>query len=152
VEINSRRKSTLDRMLKLFNFSNYDTIQGDCNKVIYTIPLHVIDNYFCFIDCEGLDVGWTTLERLMSIRGDILLVFQTAEINRVFGKGKKQGISQALDDFCGGAWWKLCNDVQELLEKYMHKLEHKANELRKYPNFVDYIRVKGQGHFYYDVF
>jgi len=26
VEINSRRKSTLDRMLKLFNFSNYDTI------------------------------------------------------------------------------------------------------------------------------
>ena len=152
VEINSRRKSTLDRMLKLFNFSNYDTIQGDCNKEIYTIPLQVIDNYFCFIDCEGLDVRWTTLERLLSNRGDILLVFQTAEINRVFGKGKKQGVSQALDGFCGGNWWKLCSDVQELLEKYMHKLKYKANELRKYPNFVDYIRVKGQGHFYYDVF
>lgn len=50
-----------------------------------------------------------------------------------------------MDGFCGGDWWKLCNDVQELLEKYMHKLEDKANELRKYPNFVDYIRVKGQG-------
>ena len=152
VEINSRRKKTLDRMLKLFNFSNYDTIQGDCNEVIQSIPLHAVDNYFCFIDCEGLDVKWSTLETLLSNRGDILLVFQTTEINRVFRKGKKQGISQALDNFCGDEWWKFCDDVQELLEEYMHNLECRANELRKYHNFVDYIRVKGQRHFYYDVF
>jgi len=152
IEIDHKRKETLEKMLEVFDFPpNYDVIQGDCNEKIHSIPINKMDNYFCFIDCEGLDIKWITLERLLPKRGDMLLVFQTGEISRVFGKGKKQGTSQALDDFCGGNWWKKCNSIQELLRRYMHKLEHKANELRGFHNFVDYIRVKGRKQFYYDV-
>ena len=71
------------------------------------MPLHAIDNHFCFIDCEGLDVEWSTLETLLSNRGDILLVFQTAEINRVFGKGKSKESARlwtAFVEVTGGSY------------------------------------------------
>ena len=152
VEWNSEKASTLDMILKHFGYSNYDIFRGDCNNEVYRIPLNQIDHYFCFIDCEGLDIEWSTLEHLLQYRGDVLLVFQTSETNRVFSKAKRGYNMRALDDFCGGNWWQSCNDINDLFNQYANRVKQKADNLRRFDNFVDYVRVMGRGgSFYYDV-
>ncbi len=152
IELDPQKQRTLNRMLRHFAFSNYSILRGDCNIKVYDIPLNEIDHYFCFIDCEGLEVKWPTLEHLLRYRGDILFVFQTSGVNRVFSKAKRGYNMKALDDFCGGNWWQSCNDIKDLLSQYMVKVKQKADNLRKFENFVDYVRVKGKGGgFVYEV-
>jgi len=152
IELDTQRRDTLDEMLKHFGFSNYNVLKGDCNEKVYDIPFDSIDHYFCFIDCEGLDVKWSTLEHLLQYRGDILLVFQTSETKRVFSKAKRGHNMKALNDFCGGNWWQSCNDINDLFNQYANRVKQKANNLRGFDNFVDYVRVMGRGgSFYYDV-
>jgi len=152
VECDLGKVKTLDRMLKHFGFSNYEIFHGDCNNKIYEIPFDKIQHYFCFIDCEGLEVKWSTVEHLLRYHGDILFVFQTSGVNRVFGKGKKLGYSQALNDFCGGDWWLSCTSINDLFNQYINRVREKANDLRRFKNFVDYVRVKGmRGSFVYEV-
>ncbi len=152
VELDPQKRRTLDKMLRHFKFSNYDILEGDCNEKVYDIPLNDIDHYFCFIDCEGLEVKLSTLEYLLRYRGDILFVFQTSGVNRVFSKAKRGYNMRALDDFCGGNWWQSCNDVKNLLSQYMIRVKQRADSLRGFENFVDYVRVKGRGGgFVYEV-
>jgi len=152
VELKPEKASTLDRILKHFGFSNYDILKGDCNEKVYDIPFDNIDHYFCFIDCEGLNIKWSVLEHLLQYRGDILFVFQTSSINRVFSRGIRRGYSPTLDEFCGGNWWQSCNNIEDLLRQYMSKIKQKTDSLRGFENFVDYVRVKGKGGgFVYEV-
>ncbi len=152
IEIDPEKANVLDKMLNHFRFSNYTIFQGDCNDRVYSIPFNKINHYFCFIDCEGLDIKWSTLEHLLRHRGDILFVFQTSGVNRVFGKGTKRGYSPTLDEFCGGNWWQSCDSIEELLRQYMIRIKQKADKLRRFRNFVDYVRVKGKGgSFVYEV-
>ena len=153
VELDSQKQKTLDRMLKHFGLSDYDILKGDCNKKVRDIPFSDIDHYFCFIDCEGLDVKMSTLKYLLRYRGDVLLVFQTSSVNRVFGKAKRGGYNmRALDDFCGGDWWQSCSDIEDLLNKYISSVKQKTDSSRGFENFVDHVRIKGKGGgFIYEV-
>ena len=138
-------------MLRHFGLSDYDVLKGNCNEKILDIPFSNIDHYFCFIDCEGLEVKMSTLEYLLKYRGDILFVFQTDGVNRVFHKARKGYNMKALDDFCGGDWWQSCSDIGDLLSKYMSRVKQRADSLRGFKNFVDYVRIKGRGKFIYEV-
>ncbi len=159
VEQDGEKAETLKKILDHFKildpskFENYTILKGDCNEKINDISFDKHTHYFCFVDCEGLDVKWTTLSKLIEQKSDILLNFQRSSINRVLAAGIKKGYNHSLNEFCGGDWWEFCKDIDEFATEYIKKIIEHANAVRQDQKiFTDYIRVEGRsGSYYYDV-
>ena len=73
-------------------------INQNCNKALNWLKLST-DHYLTFIDCEGLDVYWSTMKKLLEKPGDIIVLFQTSEIKRVLGKTEET--RESLSIFVG---------------------------------------------------
>lgn len=118
--------------------------ERDCNKSIDDILEHVSNknHFLAFIDCEGLDVSWNTMEKLLSYNGDIIFNFATSEVSRVKGVATTptapnyKGSQKKLRWFYGGDEWKNANTPEQLMETYKDKIN-------KFREIVIPIQVKG---------
>ena len=143
IELNRERARALRRRVEALRYSERVSIyQSDCNTIIPKLNMNA-KHFLAFIDCEGLDVNWETQETLLEKRGDIIVVFQTQELQRTLGRAKK-GLSdkEKLGDFLGDSSWKRAGDVKKLLEIYM-------NKLKSYRKYVERIEIRGE--YKYDI-
>jgi len=112
---------------------------GDCNEWITRIDLKGADHVLAFVDCEGLDVAWTTVEFLLEEQSwsDIIIVFQTQALQRTLGKALK-GFpdEETLTRFMGDERWRHAKNIDELLQLYMDRL-------KEFRGYVESIRVRG---------
>lgn len=147
MEMDSDRASALElRMQRILARDKFEVLEGDANTRVDDVLAHLRkrrSHYLAFIDCQGLDILWETMEKLLQLSGDIVFVHQTAEINRVCGKAKQsQGDAECLNRFYGSATWEKA-DKDSLCAAY-------ELNLKKYRGVTIPIKIKSNG-FHYDV-
>lgn len=137
-----QRMKTVAKDVKIFNC--------DCNGCIDDIMSRMVpkSHYLAFVDCEGLDVDWTTMEALFSKPGDVLFNFQTQGIARTVGRAKKgsNACRDSLNRFFGGNEWKKLAYPDDFLSLYAEKIQLNTNR-----KIVLSFPVKGPRGFRYDV-
>ena len=93
MELDTDRASALAlRMRRILASDKFEVLQGDANVRVDDVLDHLRkrrSHYLAFIDCQGLDIWWETMEKLLQLPGDVIFVHQTAEISRVCGKAKQ---------------------------------------------------------------
>ena len=149
IENDTRKATSLERKLVKLGIkkNKYEVEKDDCNLVVPRILSSYLKDtrhLLVFIDPEGIEIKWSTMELLLKRKCDILFVFQTkAIVSRILRYRKYK----ALTEFFGDESWKYvlkAGDKGDILLKiYMEKL-------RKYRDYVESIRVKDR-NFHYDI-
>lgn len=123
-------------------------LEGDCNELIRTIlPEEKRLHSLIFIDNEGFDVVWKTIEAILEANTDILMLFPTSSVMRV---AKTDRTWSSLNRFYGGRSWRDAQDEEDFLELYLQQLKERFEVLRKKEVYVSDVRV-GSGQFFYDI-
>jgi len=132
---------------------NFAVFNSNCNDCVEEIMGEVEsrDHYLAFVDCEGLDVSWETMQSLFSKNGDVLLNFQTQSIwrepNRVKNRSRGwKATSKKLNWFFGDDRWRDCEQANDLLECYIDKIENETTRKIVLP-----LPVRGSGSYRYDI-
>ncbi len=155
VEIDEEKYKALHtRVAHLFKPFKYKILKGDCNKLIREITERMKRDHahaLVFVDNEGLDAHWNTINELLRSFTDILIVFPTAGIRRILGAWMRGTEFPKMDYFFGGPEWKeRAVDEEELLEFYKAKIRESFTKYRSKDCYVSSIRI-GEKRFYYDV-
>jgi len=147
MEMDRDRASALElRMRRILAGDKFEVLEGDANARIDDVLDHLRkqgSHYLAFVDCQGLDIWWDTMEKLLGLQGDIVFVHQTAEINRVCGRAKQSpGDAECLNRFYG-------TDVWEKADRDTLCAAYELN-LRKRRGITIPIKIKSDS-FHYDV-
>ena len=148
VELKERSSKALEKRMKILT-PNVKVINEDCNKVISQIVLNLgkYDHYLAFVDCEGLEVNWSTIKTLLTKQGDIIINFQSRMISRVVGRAKRSiADEKKLNLFYGDDRWKYSRGFDDLLDLYIKKIKEETNRKR-----VLSLPVKGPRAYRYDL-
>lgn len=149
IEKDGKSAKALEKRMKTLT-PNVTVLQQDCNDCIKEVMdrLPERSHYLAFVDCEGLDADWSTMDYMLSKPGDLLFTFQSQFVARVRGKATKGSIGDEdkLNRFYGDDRWRNCKTPKELMSAYMSKL----NERR---GIVLPIYVQGpRGYRYYVIY
>jgi len=104
IERDRKRAEVLKKRMEL-SARNVEVIAGECNERMIELLEKIpgTGHYLAFIDCEGLDVSWDVMEKLLQRQGDILFTLQTGAFFRVKGKAEKNRKNEErLIRFFGG--------------------------------------------------
>jgi hypothetical protein len=124
----------------------FKILEGDCNKHIASVFAEEKAHSLVFIDNEGLDVTWNTIEIILRAKTDTIINFPTAMIPRT----TDSRTSSSLDRFYGDQSWRNAKDREGFLQIYMQKLKSRFKDLRGCEAYVSNIRV-GTGSYFYDI-
>ena len=160
VELDQKRAGALELRLKRINMQS-EIFVGNCNDKIDDLLEHLPfgSHYLAFIDCEGLEVKWETMEKLLNRPGDVIFTFQTQEIRRTWGNAmsKKSPMSKVasekLLDFYGDDTWKTATSEKDLLEYYKKKISNvKILQTDASRTLIKDVNVESQrGGFHYNL-
>jgi len=152
VENNPERAKALNARIKTIT-SDFKLFRCDCNTCIEDIMAEMDErsHYLAFVDCEGLDVSWSTMKTLFAKNGDVLFNFQTSEISRLPTKVKNrskgwQATEERLNWFFGDDGWRDCKEQDDFLERYIDKIRRETTREVVLP-----LPVKGEKSFRYDI-
>lgn len=124
-----------------------DVLEGDCNELIERVlPEGRRVHSLVFVDNEGFDATWKTIEWILETNTDALILFPTSSVLRVAGSGNLP----SLERFFGDRSWLGAQSTEDFLQVYLQKLGRAFESLRKKGGYVSNVRV-GSGQFYYDV-
>ena len=148
VEMNQERFLALRQRAKKVIGMEASVYKEDCNRLVRKLEVKA-QHSLIFIDLEGTEVWWSTMEALLNLKSDIILLFQTALLNRTLGRARSEKVEdrEPLDRFFGDSSWEEARDGSELLKLYMDKLS-------RHRSYVQNIKIRGKtarGGFYYDV-
>jgi three-Cys-motif partner protein len=123
--------------------SLYDRVNlkiGDCNQVVKSIVNSIKSNEkeclnLAFLDPEGLELQWSTIACLASVRRmDLIINYPQGGLNRFMAKAIKQEGETAVDSFFGSREWrKIYTEFQsnrriglhrKLIDFYMGRLKN----------------------------
>jgi len=125
-------------------------------EVMHFIKKSLLDgrnnHYLAFIDPYAMQIHWNTLKELMKIPGDLIIIFLTNSVQRIWGsyyKEKDKPDKKILDDFFGDERWLEIppsiegGSIEDLLQLYISKIQ-------TYREIVIPIKVHGlKGNFCY---
>ncbi|RLE79091.1 MAG: hypothetical protein DRJ52_09130 [Thermoprotei archaeon] len=143
IEADLAKANALKKRLSLLKIAKRTVVYADdCNTIIRELNI-TASHFLAFIDCEGLDVVWETVERLLRMRSDIIVVFHTQSLRRTLGRAKKgYRDAERLTAFLGDEGWRDCGSAEDLLKLYEKKLgEHRS--------YVGCLRIRGD--YEYDI-
>lgn len=146
-----RREALRQRATKMLG-ERGDVLDGDCNELIQCpdaaiLPCEEGTHGFVFIDNEGFDVVWDTIQKILAANTDVLLLFPTSSTSRVAGTESTQA---CLNRFYGCDSWNEARNEEGFLEIYLRLLEKEFENLRRKQVYVSSVRV-GSGQFFYDL-
>ena len=143
VENDDQRSNALRKLLPLAQVIPHDINVGGVEEVLSSLPLNVPS--LVFVDPEGLEIHWRTLERILSRWCDAIINFQSSGIQRTVASARNSPAYDAtLDDFFGTREWRDCQTEEDLLALYVA-------QLGKHRDVVVPIRVQGPGIFHYHI-
>lgn len=148
VEKRRDRSEALRQRAKKLIGKKAQVLKGDCNELIQTIlPEEKRSHSLIFIDNEGFDVVWNTVEAILEANTDVLILFPTSSVMRI----AKSGCTwSSLNRFYGGGSWRDAQDEEDFLEIYLQQLKERFETLRKKQVYISNVRV-GSGQFFYDI-
>lgn len=122
-------------------------VEGDCNEIILSIlPKEKGVHSLVFIDNEGFNTVWKTMESILAANTDVLMLFPTCSIKRVTNE-RTRG---ALDRFYGNTSWRDAQNEEDFLRIYLQQLKERFEILRNKQVYISSVRV-GTGQFFYDI-
>jgi three-Cys-motif partner protein len=135
----------------------YKVLKGDSNKNIEKILKNLdekIINCLIFIDPNKAEHEWQSVEKLLNLRGDVLITFQSLLIAKEIGKAKS---SHSLITKEKKEELIRCLGVSEeelsKLDNEEKVREYYIQKVKNYKKFVDTIHVKsGKSYSYYLIF
>jgi three-Cys-motif partner protein len=140
-----RDRSYVDVLEKRVPTANI--FHGDVNKL--TVD-DIIDDlcgnknpFLAFVDPEGLELEWKTLERILSRWSDVLINYHPEAVRRVYGRKHELPYSETLDRFFGTTEWQ---EIEYDDEKYF-KLY--IGRIKNIKDVVEFIKVRGKGNYFY---
>jgi three-Cys-motif partner protein len=98
-------------------------------------------NTLSFVDNQGLDVHYSTLEKITEIHGDLLINLPTIAVRRTAGADYKT----SMNNFYGNSAWEAAKDDDALRTIYMSRLAELNRPVQ------EFIPVRSGGQFYYDM-
>jgi three-Cys-motif partner protein len=151
VDLNDRNLDALMKRIAILETKGLsyckeiDSIKEDCNKVVEGIITEIAQSaksatkrkyhFLAFIDNQGLDANWTTIDKLLNCYCDLIINFPTSSITRNLE-------TDATKIFLG------CGDISELND--LTPLDYYVNKIRERKS-AEIINIKtGQG-FHYDL-
>lgn len=104
-------------------------------------------NYFTFVDNEGTDIYWSTIEALIPEPwGDLLITHPSTTISRKSGRSDEQ--KAEIDRYYGTDIWRQVDGEDSARELYMRRLADAGRPIQ------EWSRIESQqksGRFYYDM-
>jgi three-Cys-motif partner protein len=147
IEKDSERCEALDqRVSTCFAENQCKVFKGDCNKYVRSVFAEENIHSLVFIDNEGFDVTWNTIEVVLKAKTDILINFPTSMVSRT----ADDRTASTLNQFYGDHSWINAENREEFLQIYLQKLKDRFKELRGSEAYVSNIRV-GTGSYFYDI-
>lgn len=142
MEADETRAEALDKRLKAvcnyYGTCGAEVYRVDCNKELENIlksccsPGRIC--YLAFVDPQGIDVNWKTLQTLLSHKTcDVILNFPTSGINRNLPISE---CAPLLSEFLGNHDW-MGKSIEQVLEDY-------KDQMRNYKHDVHSLEVKNQ--------
>jgi len=149
----ARAKALEKRLNNVFSDKHkFVVIPKDCNEIdeiIKLIPRRA--HFFAFIDNEGFDAKWSTIEVLLGSRnGDVLITFPTTGFSRTDGfvssekSPSPEKADQKVIDFIKGNKWRNLSD-EENLKQY-------TLDIKKLRNITIPIKIQRKipkGYYYH---
>jgi three-Cys-motif partner protein len=143
VESNDRRAVALRKLLPSAQIIPYDINGQGIEEVLSALPQGVPS--LLFVDPEGLEIHWRTLERILGRWCDVMINFQSSGIGRTVASARNSKTYDAtLDQFFGTTEWRSCYTEEDLLGLYIA-------QLNMHRDLVIPIRVQGPGIFHYHI-
>jgi three-Cys-motif partner protein len=122
-------------------YSRIKVFQEDANAVVRKIcdEIDLIDRQkqrdtwstfnIAFLDPEGLELEWATVERLANIRKmDLIINFSTSGIIRSIGAG----YFESVDRFFGNSTWQSAKDISDPIVRRRKLIEIYLNQLSRF--------------------
>ena len=127
-----------------------EVIKKDCNKVVQDIFSDYPDHNLVFIDNEGFNVNWKTIETVMRAKADIIINYPTSMFERVPSVSTSK-----LNDFFGDESWRIARyDRKYSATIYMENLKRTYERikleltLKHIPAYVSSIQLGNDSYFY----
>jgi three-Cys-motif partner protein len=132
--------------------SPYEVYNDDANNLVDQIFANQPDDVhnFVFIDNEGFNISWRSIEKILNTESDVLINYPTTS----FPRTTKERTAGCLDNFFGDTSWRNIVvsgekiDRDQALELYKEKLSKTFGFHRLKKPFVSNIRVGSQSYFY----
>lgn len=140
VESDGNKSKALQTLLPTANVIPYDINVEGIAKVLAAIPSKGTPG-LVFVDPEGVEIQWKTLEMILDRWCDIMINFQTSSIARISNAKHR---TNALDAFYGTHEWRNCVGGDDLLRLYVRRLSARRD-------YAIPIRVQGPGVFHYHI-
>lgn len=98
---------------------DYETSPEDANRCFQSLYDDVKTNYvLAFIDPTGFQWDWVSMERLLKLRRfDIIMNFQTSQVDRIPGEKEKLFFGPCAEDL------STCRDREDKLKLYISQIE-----------------------------
>jgi three-Cys-motif partner protein len=93
-------------------YGQVDVCTGDCNHLVNDIVSHIMpDNRrslnLAFLDPEGLELRWETVDRLAAVRRmDLIINYPEGGLNRYMRRAAATAGPTSVDDFFGSRAWR----------------------------------------------
>ncbi len=138
IEKNRERSATLEELLPNAIIINEDVNSGGLYEALNHLPKDRSVPFLAFVDPEGLEMHWKTLELLLNRWSDVIINYQPSAIRRAVGSG----YYKTLTNFFGTEEWASCKSDKEYMDLY-------RRQIGEYKDYTIPIRVQGPRGFHY---
>lgn len=158
VDTNRKALTALDKRVKYlqglpdYSKIKYELMPKDCNVAIDEIleEMPKGGHYLAFIDCENMEVEWTTIKKLLDRQGDLIINFQSCGAARAIKAPQCNIPNSKIAKFFGIPVDDVIKEGglsrDNLLNLYISNIKKTGRDLC-FP-----IRIKSdEGSFYYDL-
>lgn len=143
VENNDQRVQALTKLLPSARIIPHDINAEGVEEVLSILPQDVPS--LVFVDPEGSEIHWKTVERILSRWCDVMINFQSSGIGRTVASARNSpSYGVTLDHFFGTREWRDCHGEGDLLDLYVAQLS-------RHREVVIPIKVQGPGIFHYHI-
>lgn len=153
VERDSDKFNSLKARTSLFG-DKCEVLCDDSNSMVEQIFAYYPFHNLVFIDNEGFNVNWKSIETILNAKADIIINYPTAMFERVARDQKSQG---KLTEFFGDESWRHAKFDRKYSAKiYMDNLKNSYERIKNqnslYPikPYVENIRL-GNDTYFYDI-
>ena len=155
-EIDKKYRQALKERLKHLLSQERFEVHKDCNELLNKVANDIENSkesvhYLLFIDCEGMEVHWKSMQKILSYPGDVIFVFQTNEVWETIHRWRKH---KTADSFFGNNDWRNATTPEDLLELYKNRIREVKTIEGYHRELIDDITIKGgrgPGFFHYNV-
>lgn len=126
-ESDSRFYNALTKRIELMGQSNISIYNQDCNTMLDSIISEVSTPYtysLFFIDPFSTEFSWSSMQKILQTRSDILFTFMTSYMWRMIGAVRKEakGI-HIFNELFGDGSWNNATSAEGILQEYIKNIQ-----------------------------